>query len=268
MGTGIEWCDETWNCVTGCTKISPGCTHCYAEAVAPRTFKGRPFTDVRFHSERLNQPRRWRKPRRVFVNSMSDMFHESLTFDEIDQIFYVMSATPHTYQILTKRHARMLEYVRSRKAGDFYNADSGQPSAWPLPNVWLGVSVENQAMVDERIPVLLDTPAALRFLSVEPLLGPVDISPWLHGYGGLPRASTIDWVIVGGESGPKARPCDLLWIQNVLRGCRAASVPVFVKQLGRRPVVAGDSACTWIVDRKGGKPDEWPEELRVREMPR
>ena len=111
---------------------------------------------------------------------MSDMFHESLTFDEIDQIFYVMSATPrHTYQILTKRHARMLEYVRSRKAGDFYNSDSGQPSAWPFPNVWLGVSVENQAMVDERIPVLLDTPAALRFLSVEPLLSPVDLTQWL-----------------------------------------------------------------------------------------
>ena len=257
--SSIEWTDVTWNPATGCTKVSPGCAHCYAEAVAPRTFRGRPFTDVKFHPERLEQPLHWRKPRRVFVNSMSDLFHEDLPVSVIYDIFEVMRRCPqHVFQVLTKRPERM----RSLLNGCITGIEA------PLPNVWLGVSVENQAMADERIPVLLDTPAALRFLSVEPLLGPVDISPWLHGYGGLPRASTIDWVIVGGESGPKARPCDLLWIQNVLRGCRAASVPVFVKQLGRRPVVAGDSACTWIVDRKGGKPDEWPEELRVREMPR
>ena len=274
--TKIEWTDATWNPVTGCTKVSPGCAHCYAEAVAPRTFRGRPFTDVRFHPERLNQPRGWRKPRRVFVNSMSDLFHDDLSFDQIDQIFYVMSATPrHTYQILTKRHERMRRYLSFRGPGYFYNTDSGNPSAWPLPNVWLGVSVENQAMADERIPLLLSTPAAVRFISAEPLLGPINLWPYVctrssvdDGITPMVGSPRLDWVIVGGESGSGARPCAVRWIRKVMQDCRPAGVPVFVKQLGRIPYWDRDDTTLYLRDRKGGDPSEWPADLRVREMPR
>ena len=245
--TSIEWTDQTWNPVTGCTKVSPGCAHCYAEGIANRLWKGRPFEDVQVHADRVGQPLRWRKPRRVFVNSMSDLFHEAVPFRFLDAVFHVMRSTPrHTYQVLTKRPERMRFYMRDTRA--------------PLaPNVWLGVSVENQRMADERIPLLLDTPAAVRFLSVEPLLGPVNLHPWLSG--------GINWCIVGGESGPQARPCELPWIGAIVEQCKAAGVPVFVKQLGRRPQVQGEPACTWIADRKGGRPDEWPPELRVREWP-
>ena len=280
--SAIEWTDVTWNPATGCTKVSPGCAHCYAEAIAPRTFKGRPFTDVRFHPERIEQPLRWRKPRRVFVNSMSDLFHEDLTFDQIDRVFSVMAAAQrHSYQVLTKRPERMREYF-SGDAGDRVcgvmqtHPDPYKRQTWPLENVWLGVSVENQRTADERIPLLLDTPAALRFLSVEPLLDRVDLSEWvfnrresirdaMNGPAALNGDQAdaavsypIDWVIVGGESGPKARPCNLEHVRSVVWACQRAGIPVFVKQLGAHH---GS-------DRKGGDPYEWPGDLRVREFPR
>ena len=277
MSTGIEWTDETWNPVTGCTKVSPGCAHCYAEDVAKRFWKGRPFEDVWFHTKRLEQPLHWKRPRRVFVNSMSDLFHEDLKTHHISDIFYVMMNAPqHTFQVLTKRPDRMRTYMREHPA-------------FQLPNVWLGVSVENQRMADGRIPILQDTPAAVRFLSVEPLLGEVDLyrggwsllrpikSPTMGG----PRKPPIDWVIVGGESGRKARPCNLAWVHEIVRQCSREGVPCFVKQLGSNPVAAGDPSDPWLTiesddgtrpivlrDSKGGNWSEWPDSLRVREFPK
>ena len=275
MSTGIEWTDTTWNPTTGCTKVSPGCAHCYAEDVAKRFWKGRPFEDVKFHDDRLFQPLHWRKPRRVFVNSMSDLFHEDLKTYQISDIFDVMMRAPqHTFQVLTKRHARMNMYMKDHPL-------------FVLPNVWLGVSVENQAMADARIPILLDTPAAVRFLSVEPLLSEVDL--YRGGFSLLrPRRSQtgkrkagVDWVIVGGESGRKARPCNVKWVLQILDQCRTATVPCFVKQLGAKPVYDGDPEDPWLrieshdgtrllilKDSKGGDMEEWPQRLCVREFPK
>jgi protein gp37 len=197
--TNIEWTDATWNPVTGCTKVSAGCKNCYAEGVAHRFWTtqyggARKFTDVRTHADRLDEPLRSRKPRRVFVNSMSDLFHDSVPDAFIDQVFAVMALAPrHTFQVLTKRPARMLAYCRTlgrhhetdrvsltAKARDGENGFRWILGAngWHLPNVWLGVSCENQATADERIPLLLQTPAAVRFLSCEPLLGPIDLAGW------------------------------------------------------------------------------------------
>jgi protein gp37 len=212
--TKIEWCrgedgaeGKTWNPVTWCTKVSAGCKNCYAEGVANRFWGDRKFTDVRTHADRLDEPLRWRKPRRVFVNSMSDLFHEYVPDEFIDRVFAVMSLAPqHTFQVLTKRPRRMREYVRSRTAEQcLLAADEGRARGvmaeeprlsffarallgsinggvskrdWPLPNVWLGVSCEDQKSADERIPLLLRTPAAVRFLSCEPLIGPVDLAGW------------------------------------------------------------------------------------------
>ena len=243
----IEWTDVTWNPVTGCTKVSPGCAHCYAERIFPRPYPGRAFSDVRFHAERLVQPSRWRRPRRVFVNSMSDLFHEALTDLQIMQVFAAMRAAPrHTFQVLTKRADRMLVYMQECEVE-------------PPQNVWLGVSVENQATADERIPLLFQTPAALRFLSVEPLLDKVAFNAFL--------LDGIDWIIVGGESGPRARRCDIDHVRSVVWAGFRAGIPVFVKQLGSRPV-RGDAMGPYMEDRKGGDPAEWPEDLRVREFPR
>lgn len=195
--TGIVWTDETWNPVTGCTKVSQGCKHCYAERDWHRLqhlprFAGRAFTDVVCHPERLDQPLRWAKPRRIFVNSMSDLFHEDVPDEFIDQVFAVMAlAKQHKFQVLTKRPQRMLDYCKtlgrhheidrvsiaakriSNKTGFSWRmCDEG----WCLPNVWLGVSVEDQATADQRIPILLQTPAAVRWISAEPLLGPIDLN--------------------------------------------------------------------------------------------
>ena len=323
--TSIEWTNETWNPVTGCTKVSPGCANCYAEGVAERFWKGRPFTDVQCHEDRLTQPLHWRKPRRVFVNSMSDLFHADVPIEFLAQVFDVMaSATtpcrrrhkhedecwtgvPHTYQVLTKRPERMHhllteelpKFLDTAWPGDSTVNIMREVGCWPLPNVWLGVSVENQPTADKRIPVLLDTPAAVRFVSCEPLLEPVDLR-WLsvpkrdgHAYhrdalGGLagrdyqcgwdqpgetawdqPDESglaSLDWVIVGGESGPRARPCSAWWIDSLVRDCRETGVPVFVKQLGAQPLIAGATPQR-LRNRKGGDPAEWPEDLRVREWP-
>lgn len=245
MATKIEWTDEVWNPITGCTKVSAGCANCYAAALANRFWGARKFTDVRIHPERLQKPMSWLKPRRVFVNSMSDLFHEDVSDEAITGIFAVMAAARergHQFQILTKRAARMHDYI-SEMVERF----------GPMPsNVWLGVSAENQACATARIPLLLETPAPLRFVSFEPLLGPVELAPgWtIDKYVG-PR---LDWVIVGGESGPDARPMGVEWAELVVTDCQAAGIPVFVKQLGGYP-------------DKRDRPADWPEHLRVREYP-
>lgn len=462
--TKIEWTDATWNPVTGCTKVSEGCRHCYAERLAPRVFAGqtvtetvnglrstaterpRRFTDVMVHPDRLGAPLRWRKPRRVFVASMADPFHDAVPTEFLDRMFAVMALSPrHSYQLLTKRPLRMRAYItdhdtprRVQRAMDAVAVDaaSGEPEEWksvtslpyevsshgrvrrggqllklvehsggyrqvalcvnavprtelvhrlvltafkrppldgeeachlngdrsdnrianlrwgskganmadaarhgtagawmksrarltseqvaeirsrraageklvdvatrfginkrqvsaiargniyklpalewPLACLWLGVSVENQAAADERIPLLLQTPAAVRFLSCEPLLSAIDLRPWLHDSNCLlptggpciccePREICIDWVIIGGESGPGVRPCDVGWVRSIVEQCKAAGVACFVKQLGARPVARDRRITMHLRDRKGGDPSEWPEDLRVREFPR
>lgn len=308
--TSIEWTDATWSPVTGCTKVSAGCKHCYAEGVAERFWGERKFTDVRCHPERLEAPLHWRKPRRVFVNSMSDLFHEDVQAEFIGRVFAVMALCPqHTFQILTKRPQRMADlfadgivgpvrgwaeqiaWERTRDAGSNLPANQFRLS-WPLPNVWLGVSAEDQATADERIPLLLETPAAVRFLSCEPLLGPVDMRiAAFNGADSIERMEGLHWAIVGGESGPRARPCDVGWIGSIVEQCKAAGVPCFVKQTGSRPIArnrwdmteeqfenADASEDGWdegcgpvrliLRSPKGSDPSEWPEHLRVREFPR
>ena len=236
--SGIHWTDATWNPTTGCTKVSPGCKYCYAKhKVWPRLSKnpatvyyGRKFEDVQVHPERLNQPLQWKRPRMIFVNSMSDLFHESLPYVFIYKVFETMARCPqHIFQILTKRPARMLDFLTNVKTLQLA-IDSSQ--LWerhplPLPNVWLGVSVENQETADERIPLLLETPAAIRWLSCEPLLGPLD----LRKHGDLDRVQCgIDWIVVGGESGSRARPMREQWALSIRRQCKVAGVPFFMKQ--------------------------------------
>jgi protein gp37 len=317
----IEWTDATWNPVTGCTKVSAGCKHCYAERVFPRVYgevriivptpaeggagvdwiapdtptghwtRPRRFTDVFFHEDRLVQPLRWRKPRRVFVNSMSDLFHEDVTDEQIKEIFTVMAiARNHVFQVLTKRPVRMMDLVSSWRADDmcdYWHAFDDGPreiDAWPLLNVWLGVSCEDQKTADERIPILLETPAAVRFVSAEPLIGPITFSRLhahcpTHDFGGgfciysCPDLVTMDWVIVGGESGPKARPMDIEWARSIVGQCGTAGVPVFVKQLGSYGILDSRydrSVPGWtrkLTDPKGGDPEEWPVDLRIRQSP-
>jgi protein gp37 len=228
----IEWTDATWNPVVGCTRVSAGCDHCYAFQLHDTRHvawkRGRmptappqyhvPFSTVQTFPARLDQPLRWRRPRRIFVNSLSDLFHDAVPDEFIDRVFGVMGrAKWHTFQILTKRPKRMAEYVaspgRSERVCAAADAMPGGLSGaicqgfWPLPNVWLGVSVEDQRAADERIPLLLETPAAVRFLSCEPLLGPVDLKGYLPFQVELPPRPDryfgwrrgIDWVIVGGE---------------------------------------------------------------------
>lgn len=227
--TDIEWCDATWNPMTGCSPISEGCEHCYARALARRfddklgyTADGHGSFWPRFHPERLDQPLHWRKPRRIFVCSMSDLFHEAFDYQQVDLVRDVMRHRPqHTFMVLTKRPEAMRKYVTEWSAFS--------------PNVLLGVTAENQQRADERIPVLLDTPAAVRFVSLEPLLGPVDLTPWSHEWNssflGGPRSS-LDWVIVGGETGPGARPMDPEWAADVWVQCMKARVPFFFKKWG------------------------------------
>jgi len=220
--TSIEWTDKVWNPVTGCTKVSQGCKHCYAETIANRFWGERKFTDVRCHPERLEDPLKWRKPSRVFVNSMSDLFHPDVPLVFVAEVFQVMKmASLHTFQILTKRPDRMLEFCKN----------------WTiLPNVWLGVSVEDQRRANERIPLLLQTPAAVRFVSCEPLLEHVDIYQWLGGQRDIqpphPYNGGLSWVICGGESGPHARPMHPDWARSLRDQCVTVGVPFFFKQHG------------------------------------
>jgi protein gp37 len=256
--TKIEWTDSTWSPVTGCTKVSAGCTNCYAERMAMR-LAGRagypaenPFA-VTLHPDRLNEPLRWRKPRRVFVCSMSDLFHKDVPFEFVRRAWAMMLAAPHhTYQVLTKRPERMAEFFQ-------WNDEPGQP--WCVEpsreHIWLGTSVENQATADERIPHLLRCPAAVRFVSYEPALGAVDFRPgnWLPPLGGGPKANMfrpwenpgppLDWIIAGGESGPHARPAHPDWFRSVRDQCAAAGVPFFFKQWGEwRPPLRGEEFNT------------------------
>lgn len=318
--TGISWTDATWNPIRGCSRVSEGCRNCYAENVAARFSRpGQPYEglavnrlvqsmhglkteprwtgEVRFVPEQLDQPLRWKRPRRIFVNSMSDLFHEKLTDEQIDQVFAVMALAPqHTFQVLTKRPDRMGDYITNHvasKRSDVWvwngpvteDGKNGANMRFPLPNVWLGVSVENQQTADERIPLLLQTPAAVRFVSAEPLLGPVNfdrIGTWRSeplsaldeqvGYVERPR---LDWVIVGGESGPGARLCDVAWIHSIVEQCRDAGVACFVKQLGAKPLLGATDSLERIVrdgnphlrSRKGDDPAEWPQDLRVQRSP-
>jgi protein gp37 len=304
--TGIEWTDATWNPIIGCSRVSEGCRNCYAEGIAGRFGAGKEtvysgltqivngravWTGQIKETRQLLQPLSWRKPKRVFVNSMSDLFHENVTDEMRDRIFAVMALCPqHTFQVLTKRPERMLGYLTgerklpgleaepsmdSRRAiglmmvgliaeepkvakavmaqlGDGLSVSTepgceGKLATWPLPNVWLGVSVENQKAADERIPLLLQTPAAVRFISAEPLLGPIDldrVDDCEDGYfsaldgmmccegRGWKQGPKLDWVICGGESGPGARPMHPDWARSLRDQCQAAGVPFFFKQWG------------------------------------
>lgn len=310
--TKIQWTEATWNPVRGCSRVSSGCRNCYAERQAARGLPGMRFSDgsplavmresgprwtgrVELQEHMLDIPLRRKTPTMYFVNSMSDLFHEDLPDEAIDRIFAVMALCPqHTFQVLTKRAERMREWLDRMYMPDLIDRaivalgrDTRPEFQWPLPNVWLGVSCEDQATADQRIPELLQTPAALRFVSAEPLLGPVDlesISQCMDDNspedGHCQRASEagdtleclrllrhgapgIDWVIVGGESGPGARPFDLAWARQIVAQCKAAGVACFVKQLGAKPIGLK------LRDRKGGDmaEEEWPEDLRVRQMP-
>lgn len=269
--TKIEWADSSWNPVSGCTEVSPGCDHCYAKSTAER-FRGTPGHyyengfDLTLRPDKLDLPLRWVKPRRIFVNSMSDLFHDQVPSEYVARVFAVMALAPrHTFQLLTKRHGRMRSLVGSAAFRDAVATEVERLAAledspvaasvrdevrrraakwldplpggrWPLPNVWLGVSVEEQRWADIRIPALLETPAAVRFLSMEPLLGPVMLDRYLTVSSiediklGLPPL--IDWVIVGGESGHGARPMHPAWARSLRDQCVRAGVPFTFKQWG------------------------------------
>ena len=363
-GTGIEWTDATWNPIRGCSRVSEGCRNCYAETVAARfSGPGQPYEglarfvdrpdgarearwtgEVQLVEAHLTDPVRWQRPRRVFVNSMSDLFHEKVPDTAIDRVFAVMALAPrHTFQVLTKRPERLRAYCSDpgspgrvaralidnvlierrwpfvgREAWPVQSiGDEEDPDdvtiPWPLPNVWLGVSVEDQVAADTRIPILLATQAAVRFISAEPLLGPVNVR-WSLGEPiniaagllergrfspGLETLRGLDWIIVGGESGPGARPFYAPWARSILHQCQKAGVACFIKQMGgnvRDRNDAGFDGCEngWnlddegrvehdingyseeyqgaevrihLKDRKGGDWSEWPEDLRVREFP-
>lgn len=346
VNTNIEWTDATWNPVSGCTWASPGCDNCYAvtmtrrlEAMGQEKYTGltthKHFNGtVKLHPNALDIPKKWRKPKRIFVNSMSDLFHKDVPFEFIDAVFAVMAVCPqHTFQILTKRPERMAEYLRY----------AGKTPLLPLSNVWLPLSnvqlltsSENQGQADKRTPKLLKCRdhAAVLGLSIEPLLGPIDFfnsivyqadyycgicRTWYDrpdandhcpncgnehtdevcpeckydgemqmvcpecgidgGNGGLSHSDCcqaeiahqhkLDWVIVGGESGPHARPFDLAWAESLLSQCQDAGVPFFLKQLGSNPVYHGKPIK--LKDPKGGNWDEWPykfNHLKVRQFPR
>lgn len=332
--TSIEWSDKVWNPVTGCTKVSPGCKHCYAERVFPRAYSGqckcghtydqhfrpelntdhrepckicdssfgclgfqpRKFTDVRTHSDRLEQPLHWRKPARIFVNSMSDLFHEDVPMGFVMQVFAIMAiAEQHTFQILTKRPVRMLEMLTANGVEEWVsesackildlqnenwrdwlaNNTAAKDARWPLPNVWLGVSVENKDTL-HRIDTLKDVHAAIRFVSFEPLLEDL----------GAVILDGIHWAIIGGESGQKARPMCSEWARSIIAQCRLQHVAPFFKQFGSHPVIprANGSGEEWpayteferqddyywrvrLEDNKGGDMSEWPSAMQVREFP-
>lgn len=227
----IDWTDATWNVTSGCTKVSPGCANCYAERMHKRLRAmgqaryAAPFSQVVCHPDALDAPLHWRKPRRIFVNSMADLFHEDVPFAFVEAVTTVIAAcSARTFQILTKRPERMREFFRRI------------PQIWPLPNLWLGVTAENQEAADERIPLLLQTPAAVRFVSYEPALGPVDLravsTANVSAAAGNKLSDCLHWVIAGGESGPHARPMHPNWVRSIRDQCAGAGVPFFFKGWG------------------------------------
>ncbi len=240
--TSIEWSDATWNPLTGCTKISPGCAHCYAETMSKRLkLMGqrnyRNGFELTLHEHMLEVPLTWKRPRKIFVNSMSDLYHKDVPDEFIHRVFDTMSrADWHQYQILTKRADRLEQIA---------------PSLPWAKHIWQGVSVEN-AEYTFRIDHLRRTPAHIKFLSIEPLLGPI---PELN-------LSGIDWVIVGGESGGNCRGMELEWVLGVRSACESQGVPLFVKQTGEKL-----ARRLKLKSKKGGDQTEWPTELRVRQFP-
>ncbi|MBD2437402.1 phage Gp37/Gp68 family protein [Nostoc sp. FACHB-110] len=301
MTTNIQWTDETWNPIVGCSRISPGCSKCYAATAAasarlqqfPQYQKVKDWDGtVEFVKNQLLKPLSWKKPKKIFVCSMSDLFHENVPDEWIDKVMAVAAICPqHTFQILTKRPERALEYFTSEnrfacidyQAYEILRADRApyyreHPVVkLPLKNVWIGTTVENQAMANKRIPLLLQIPAVIRWLSVEPLLGEID----LREAGMIQRlisdnyeweniSEEISWVVVGGESGSGARPCNLAWMRSLARQCQDAEVPAFVKQLGSRPfyLKCGEKYPYKISDKKGGVITDFPEDLQIRQFPK
>lgn len=318
--SGIEWTDATWNPIVGCSIVSPGCTNCYAMKMAARLEKALPATRPGGHLPNhytditrkvngkpvwtgritiapdhiLTAPLKWRKPRRIFVNSMGDLFHEAVPDEWIDCAFAVMALSPqHTFQVLTKRSKRMRDYCngifaarriataildllidgkinkviteRNYPMTDDCSPDEPTLKAWPLPNVWPGVSAEDQARADERIPDLLATPAAVRFVSAEPLLQLIDFTridygapqPYhmnsLVGFQDNNTYTKLDWIIAGGESGPGARPMHPDWPRSIRDQCAAAGVPFFFKQWGEHlPGHYSQSRHTALLDPSSG----------------
>ena len=240
--SNIEWTEATWNPVTGCTKISPGCKHCYAERMSLRlqAMGQRNYTngfDLTLHNRMLEKPLSWKKPQLIFVNSMSDLFHDEVPVEFILEVFDVMQqAHWHQFQVLTKRSERLM--------------DLNPQIDWP-DNVWMGVSVENQDYTS-RIDHLRETDAVTKFLSLEPLLGPLS---------GL-NLDRMDWVIVGGESGPGARPMHEDWVIQIRDQCNTANVPLFVKQMGE-----SWARVNKVKSKKGGNMSEWPTYLQIRDYP-
>ncbi|MFA6400904.1 MAG: phage Gp37/Gp68 family protein [Salinivirgaceae bacterium] len=277
MSTKIEWTNETWNPIIGCSPVSPGCKNCYAEKMAFRlgsmklercisalnysvvvNWKTKKWNGkTQFVSQAIEKPLSWRKPRMIFVCSMGDLFHESVPFEWIDKVMAVIACTPqHTYQILTKRPHRMAEYFNQGKEmliarwedavyelGLCDKNDDPDAAAchvnnradreWPLKNIWLGVTAENQEMVNKRVPFLLNIPAAIRFVSVEPMLGAVDLSIYMAtGWTEPPYDDIINWVICGGESGINARPVNHNWVENLKNQCNKYETCLFFKQWG------------------------------------
>lgn len=317
--SSIEWCDASWSPITGCTRVSAGCDHCYSAALSKRLAamgqkkyqgivgNGHFNGVVKTWDDELSKPLKWKKPKTIFVNSMSDTFHKDVPFEFIDKIFAVMALCPHhTFQVLTKRPERMAEYLNTparhyavKAATACFPIEFSEGRRfmlrelertnrtddwWPLTNCWLGTSVEDQQRADERIPHLRDCPAAVRFLSVEPMLGSINLGLFREDRG---FRRSLHWVIVGGESGHNARPCNVAWIRDIVDQCEAAGVPCFVKQLGSRPYSDADkighrgmdykalipgrrtAPIFWrfLNDRKGGDIEEFPDDLKVRQFP-
>jgi protein gp37 len=256
--TKIEWTDATWNPITGCSVVSPGCTNCYAMRLAGTRLRNHPSRagltrdtkagpvwtgEVRLNDAWLRQPLAWSRPRRIFVCAHGDLFAENVPDEWIDQVFAVMAlARRHTFQVLTKRSARMREYlrelVRARRRWEHIIRHTHGHSASPppvLPNVWLGVSVEDQRRAGERLPDLEQTPAEVRWVSAEPLIGSLDIRTW------LPR---LDWVVAGGESGPAARPMHIEWARSLRDQCAKSGVPLLFKQWGSWIIASHENGHT------------------------
>jgi protein gp37 len=286
--TEIEWCDASWNPWYGCRKVSVGprggCTHCYVEREMRRY--GLDFLKVtRAKDATFRAPLKWKEPMRIFTCSWSDWFIEQADPWRAEAWEIIRQTPQHTYMILTKRPERIMK-------SNLNYLTPWAPWGKPWPNVWLGVSVENQEQADKRIPLLLTIPAAVRFVSYEPALGPVNFAhyftggmsrcsqcgtlypageivpracPKCHGIPTYEKPRGLDWLIIGGESGPEARELKIEWADETLEACRAAGVPCFIKQMGSNP--------TWRGERiefrhpKGGDMAEWPEALRVREWP-
>lgn len=346
--TKIEWTDATWNPFRGCARVSPGCENCYAESMAARfSAPGEPYYQIAtrgpngprwtrrfaFVAKHFDDPIRWTKPRRVFVNSMSDTFYEEATNEQIAAVFAVMAATPrHTYQVLTKRADRMLDFFRwltaraedarkrypnespaglysdalisaALKAAGVDSVPNAVARAWPLPNVWLGISAEDQPRYDARWPKLAEVErlgcAAVTFVSYEPAVGPLtlkcngcgqDVGAHFAPDQGGCSGWFPDWIIVGGESGPGSRPFPIDWAESIVAQTRRVPIACFVKQLGAVPVMEearwraeGSGALLAarnakrapdgfvplaMPDAKGGDWSAWPERLRVRDYPR